>query len=503
MIVLWTKRLMFIVIALILDTAVSAEPTVRAAQGMLTGFAENGRTVFKGIPFARPPVGDLRWRAPVKPIVRDQVAGAFGPQCTQKAVPASQENCLYLNVWTNGLDQKKQPVMVWVHGGGFRGGSGNIDGHALAGEGVVVVSFNYRLGPIGFFAHNELPGALNFGLLDMVAALEWVQTNIEAFGGDPANVTIFGVSAGGQAINLLMACPSANGLFHRAIAQSGYGTWPLPRIRGLKAPWLKNWLGEPVEDAVSVSRALTAELSGTDDMGSLRRLAARDLVNALDGFQLPIVDGVSLPDEPAVVFMQGEQADVPYLTGGNSYEGSVQRGSGITLAEVASGFAYADKAVRAEYIADMAGDEKLGWKRVFGDLRYVLSAHILTDAMSTVSSSAWRYYVDFVPVAYKDEWPGTPHAMETIFLFSGDASPDPEVQALSRRMRGYWTRFAKFGDPNGNPTNRLLNARDLTWPPSTRAVPKWLVFAHEDRIEEKPLGDKLGLLSGHYMRRHL
>ncbi|NKB97087.1 MAG: carboxylesterase family protein [Pseudomonadales bacterium] len=498
-------RLISIVCGLLLGSAIYANPSVKTIQGEVVGFEENGRNVFKGIPFARAPVGNLRWQAPgkletSKPPID---ASSFESQCTQKNVPASEEDCLFLNIWTNGLDQAKRPVMVWVHGGGFRGGSGNIDGHPLAQEDVVVVSFNYRLGPIGFFAHEELEGALNFGLLDMVAALEWVQGNIEVFGGDPTNVTIFGVSAGGQAINLLMASPRARGLFHRAIAQSGYGTWPLPRVSGLKSRWLKNWLGEPVADAVSVSQALTAGLGVSDDLTTLRTLPARDLVNALDGFQLPIVDGISLPDEPAVVFMQGGQADVPYLTGGNSYEGSVQGGSGVTLENVAAGFAYADANVRSLYAADMTQDETLGWRRVFGDMRYVLSAHTLADAMSTVASPTWKYYVDFVPAAQKDDWPGTPHAMETVFLFSGHASPDPEVKALSKRMRGYWSRFAKFGDPNGNSARDSRNTERLVWPSSTAESPKWLVLSHEDRIEGNPLGGKLGLLSGHYIRRHL
>lgn len=483
--------------AVFISALAQAETVVERPQGRIAGFEEQSRFVFKGIPFAAPPVGPLRWQAPRAANAEDISARSMGSACTQTGVATSREDCLYLNVWTNGLDTARRPVMVWVHGGGFRAGSGDIDGHALAAEDVVVVSFNYRLGPLGFFAHPELEGPLNFGLLDMVAALEWVRDNIAGFGGDPDNVTIFGVSAGGQSVNLLMSSPQARGLFHRAISQSGYGTWPLPRIHGLGARWLKGWDGEPVEDAALVGAAVVGALTEQDSLVALRELDASALMSQLKGFYLPIVDGVSLPDEPAVVFMQGKQANVPYLTGGNSFEGSVMTSSGFDLDVIVEGFDYAADAVAAAYAQDGNLHESLASARLAGDLRYVLSAHSMSEAMTTVSSPTWRYLVDFVPDAYQDQWPGTPHGVETQFLFAGQHSSDRALQALSERMKRYWVNFARHGNPNG-PVGS-----EISWPATVPDAPRWLVFGDSDRIDNDPLGTKMLLLTHHYLRRHL
>ena len=468
--------------------------SIATSSGEVEGFEEQDRLVFKGIPYAQAPIESLRWQAPQPPTKSAVRADAFAPNCPQVGVSNTSEDCLYLNIWTNALDGDR-PVMVWVHGGGFRAGSGDIDGHALAQEDVVVVSFNYRLGPLGHFAHESLSGAVNFGLLDMVAALQWVQDNISNFGGDPTNVTIFGVSAGGQAVNLLMSSPLAQGLFHRAIAQSGYGTWPLPRVRGLSSQWLKGWDGQPVPDAHQVSRDIAEKVSSDLSLGALRNVPADEWMQALAGFQLPIVDGVSLPDEPAVVFLAGKQAKVPYLTGGNSYEGSVLGGSGVALKDVKADLAYADDAVRKLYAEDVEASEDQAWQRLFGDMRYVLSAAVMSEAMATVQQPSWLYFTDFVPKAYRGEWLGTPHAVETMFLFAGHLNEDAEVQALAKRMRSYWTNFARFGDPNGEDTN--------LWGPSVPGKTNWLVLGVEDQPDANPLGAKLALLTGHYMRRHL
>ena len=468
--------------------------SVATSSGEVQGLEEDNRLVFKGIPYAQAPVGELRWQAPKSPKKSDVSAESFAPNCPQVGVANTSEDCLYLNVWTNGLEGDR-PVMVWVHGGGFRAGSGDIDGHALAQEDVVVVSFNYRLGPLGHFAHEALNGAANFAILDMVAALDWVQDNISQFGGDPANVTIFGVSAGGQAVNLLMSSPLAHGRFHRAIAQSGYGTWPLPRVRGMSSQWLKGWDGQPVADAHDVSRTVSQKVSNDLSLEALRKVPADEWMQALTGFQLPIVDGVSLPDEPAVVFMAGRQAKVPYMTGGNSYEGSVLGGSGVALEDVKADLSYANDAVMELYADDVEVSEDQAWQRLFGDMRYVLSAAVMSEAMATVQQPSWLYFTDFVPKAYRGEWLGTPHAVETMFLLAGHKNEDPEVQALAQRMRGYWTNFARVGNPNGE--------GDQTWPASVPGKTSWLVLGVEDSPNVNPLGAKLALLTGHYLRRHL
>ncbi len=473
------------------EGALGAGPVVMTSSGELHGVRESGRMVFKGIPYAMPPTGRYRWHAP-RAVKSGLIAATdYGAPCVQPQIVHSSEDCLFLNVWTNGLDDQARPVMVWIHGGGFRAGSGNIDGHAFADRDVVVVSLNYRLGPLGFFAHPELDGTANFGLLDMIAALEWVQSNVAAFGGDADNVTIFGVSAGGQAVNLLMASPLARGLFHRAIAQSGYGTWPLPRRKGAQGRWLKGWGGRPVPKAEEVSRDITRLFSPQNDrLVALRNLDAAKLAGALSGFQLPIVDGISLPDEPAVVFMAGNQAPVPYMTGGNSWEGSIAAYAGASP-ELAEEFSYARKQVEALYAKDPP--ERM-WHRVFGDMRYVLSAHFLGQTMEGAGGVAWTYFVDFVPAAYSEQWPGTPHGAETQFLFSGEDAADPVLQALATRMQDYWVSFARSGDPNGDGRRQ--------WPATQAGAPAWLVFSDQDSVQAAPLGAKLSFLTEHYIRRH-
>ena len=196
-----------------------AAPVSATQAGVFQGVLKNGVYAFRGIPYAEAPVGPRRWQPP-KPSTQDSgIRGAtdFGPVCPQVGTEEPmQEDCLSLNVWTPGLDDGARPVMVWIHGGGFRAGSGNVPGELFATQGVAFVSINYRLGPLGFFAHPALGGkAANFGLLDMVLALEWVRDNIAAFGGDPGKVTIFGLSAGGMAVSLLLASDAAEGLFPR------------------------------------------------------------------------------------------------------------------------------------------------------------------------------------------------------------------------------------------------------------------------------------------------
>src|SRR6202790_2539828 len=265
--------------------------TVSIHQGKLEGDEQNGLFVFKGIPFAAPPVGERRWRAPEKPAswtgVRD--ARRFGPVAHQNRVQLSalsamvidgeqSEDCLTLNVWTPALDGKRRPVMVWIHGGGFTIGAssqGLYDGAVLARRGaVVIVTVNYRLGPLGYIrladvTGGKIPASGNEGMLDQVAALEWVRDNIAEFGGDPGNVTIFGESAGGMSVGTLLAMPSARGLFRRAIAESGAGHHVISSETALNITrYLAKKLGvEPTRDAIAsvpVSQLLQAqvELSG-------------------------------------------------------------------------------------------------------------------------------------------------------------------------------------------------------------------------------------------------
>lgn len=487
----------------------SAEPIVRTTTGRYQATADSdGTLAFKGIRYATAPVGALRWQPPkAAPATREPTrAAAFGPACLQTGAPsagtpATSEDCLFLNVWTSGLErQAKRPVMVWIHGGGFRSGSGNIAGDRLARYGVVVVSINYRLGPLGFFAHPDLPSDIaNFGLLDMVAALQWVKDNARAFGGDPQNVTIFGVSAGGQAVALLMASPQTKGLFHKAIAQSAYATWALPRNRSAAVPAPKGQDLGPIESAEASGQRLVerarrdARLTGQPNSPALRSLDGQALVDAVQGFQLPIVDAATLPDEPAIVFLRGLHARVPLLTGGNSYEGSVMPESGISTEDFSTMLGADFAALQRAYASDFSVDSALGVRRLFGDYRYLLSASTLAHANARVGQDTWLYYVDLAAEQRRPQWPGTPHGYDSALLFDSDTAAPEATRQLGERLRKHWVAFARTGNPTA--------ASGMRWPAIEPDTLRWMVFGNLDVVRDDVLAEKLELMSARYRKR--
>ncbi len=487
----------------------SPAPIVRTTTGRYQATAESdGTLAFKGIRYAIAPVGALRWQPPkAAPATREPTrAAAFGPACLQTGAPsagtpATSEDCLFLNVWTSGLErQAKRPVMVWIHGGGFRSGSGNIAGDRLARYGVVVVSINYRLGPLGFFAHPDLPSDIaNFGLLDMVAALQWVKDNARAFGGDPQNVTIFGVSAGGQAVALLMASPQTKGLFHKAIAQSAYATWALPRNRSAAVPAPKGQDLGPIESAEASGQRLVerarrdARLPGQPNSSALRRLDGQALVDAVQGFQLPIVDAATLPDEPAIVFLRGLHARVPLLTGGNSYEGSVMPESGISTEDFSTMLGADFAALQRAYASDFSVDSALGVRRLFGDYRYLLSASTLAHANARVGQDTWLYYVDLAAEQRRPQWPGTPHGYDSALLFDSDTAAPEATRQLGERLRKHWVAFARTGNPTA--------ASGMRWPAIEPDTLRWMVFGNLDVVRDDVLAEKLELMSARYRKR--
>ena len=480
----------------------AAATVVSTEQGQFRGTEADWGWTFLGLPYARPPLGDLRWLPPQPAKAHEGVraASAYGPACPQpqagqRGLDATSEDCLTLNVWTPGLDGGKRPVMVWIHGGGFRAGSGRIAGEALASRNLVVVSFNYRLGPLGFFSHEALKlREANFGLLDMVLALRWVRANIDRFGGDPGNVTIFGVSAGGMAVSLLMVSPRAEGLFHRGIAQSGYGTWALPRTRHAPQAKVLSMALAPPPSAERIADGLVAKVSDEPATPSnLRGLDGTALANAVEGFHLPLVDGASLPEEPGLLFAQGQQHDVPLITGGNSNEGSVMPASGISVAEFTSYHQEDQAAVERLYAEDYRLSREQGVARMFGDNRYLLAARVAGAGMGHVDSPAWLYYLDFVPAERRGEWLGTPHGYDAAILFAGAQSEDPAERALASRMQGFWVQFARAGDPNGE--------GEPAWPRYDRRTDRWMVLSATDRAETGVISAKLDLLESHYRRR--
>jgi para-nitrobenzyl esterase len=432
--------------------------------------------VYRGIPFAAPPVGDLRWRPP-EPVgpwdgVRD--ASEFGPGCIQELAGSRlpwteefmhqgevSEDCLYLNVWTAAESREEgRPVLVYIHGGGFGEGSGSVslyDGASLARKGLVVVTTNYRLGVLGFLAHPgltaESPHAAsgNYGLLDQVAALEWVQDNAAAFGGDPGNVTIAGQSAGAMSVYLLTASPLAAGLFHRAIVQSGPG--------GLASFGMTDVsLAEALADAESAGRAF-GEAREAESVEALRALPVAELAPRPDGTPArfgPVIDGWFLPADVASVYAAGEQNDVPTLMGFNADEASAFPGYGRStpgaLREMAAGrFGDGDRFVTLYPAVDEAAAGEAS-KTALRDLAAVALSRVARQRARTAETPAWLYYFERgIPWPEHPEY-GAFHSGEVPYVFDNLDRLDRPWEAadleLADAASSYWARFAASGDPN-------------------------------------------------------
>ena len=433
----------------VLAAVPAAAQQVRVESGALDGATADGIASFKGVPYAAPPVGERRWAAPA-PAVRwtaPRDATRFGADCVQNAVPGDvslgapmAEDCLFLNVWTpKPAANAKLPVMVWIHGGGFVAGSGALaptDGTQLAKRGVVVVTFNYRLGRFGFFAHPALEGA-NWGLMDQIVALQWVTRNIAAFGGDPANVTIFGESAGGESVARLMAAPAARGLFAKAIAASGGGRdrWPV------------------LVDAQAKGSAFALK-AGASDLAPLRALPADavrggiTILNKEDAvYSGPVSDGTIVPGHADAVFAAAKQARIPFIAGSNDDElGFVpapflpmvngpllkQFGDGANMVNIA----YGDPGKAARYLA---GDA------IFGE-----PALALASRHARSGAPAWLYRFGYVTEAKREPGKGAGHASDVPFQFGNlPADASAADRAAAAQVMDYWTHFARTGDPNG------------------------------------------------------
>ncbi len=485
------------------SSATSLPGSVETESGLVRGSSEPGVRAFLGIPYAAPPVGPLRWRPP-QPAARWEgvrTAEEFGAACPQTgAAEPMTEDCLTLNIWTPDAVSESPglPVMVWIHGGGFRAGSGSdrvSHGDHLARDGVVLVTLNYRLGSLGFLGHPLLettdePWA-NYGLLDMVAALGWVKRNIAAFGGDPSRVTIFGESAGGMAVHLLMVVPQAEGLFHRAIGMSGYGTWPLPRVRSTASPAAP--VSAPSAEKLAGDIVAQATEGGPVPRSAeeLRQIPAGRVAQAVGALHLPVVDGTVVPDEPGILFARGAQHDVPFMTGGDSFDGAVMSWAGIPTEEFLGSFGDQLDKLRTLYADDFAASDQLGASRLFGDARYVVAGRYLARQMAQVSSPGYLYYFTFVPAAQRSEWPGAPHGSELAMLFGH--VEDADALEVGQTMRAYWTNFARTGDPNG--------AGLLEWPVYGSPTDEWLVIDERPDIQPGVIKDKLDLLEARYLER--
>lgn len=460
-------RLALLALGLWATPAMALGP-VRIEAGRLAGLWEGDVAVYRGVPFAAPPVGDLRWRdpRPVVPWRGVRAATRFAPACPQTGVsmpgespPQTSEDCLYLNVWTPARKGgERLPVIVWIHGGGFANGSTAMPlyaGDRLARRGVVVVSVAYRLGPLGFLAHPELTSegrsSGNYGLMDQVAALRWVRTNIAAFGGDPGNVTIAGQSAGGMSVSILMASPAAKGLFHRAIGQSGGFFEPVQL-----AP---NYLLANAERDGEVYAASV----GARSLAELRRLPAVTLLGGKAGrVSHPVIEPRLLPEPPWDVFAAGRQNDVPVLLGSNADEArSLTDLASVTAADfrqqlearwgrlppaIVAAYPFTTDAEARQARADLERDLRFGWD--------MWAWARLQTATGRQPAFAYRFTraPPFPTESVQAGWRAG-HFAELWYMFDQlDQEPwawAPEDRGLADAMAGYWVNFARTCDPNG------------------------------------------------------
>jgi para-nitrobenzyl esterase len=450
-------RFVPILILLTSTGAFAALPdTIRTTEGQVSGIPGKEPTmrIFKGIPYAAPPTGMNRWRAPQPAAKWDGVrkAETFSPTCATGAAPGkgkastASEDCLYVNVWTGAQSAgEKRPVFVWTYGGGFTGGSGSegrYDGEALANKGLVVVTYNYRLGTFGFFAHPELAkesghnASGNYGMHDMHAALQWVQKNIAAFGGDPGRVTIAGESAGGILVGAMVASPEGKGLFQRAISQSA-------GFMGLSIA--KTRTRAQAEEA-------GAKAAGTNTLAQLRDMSTEQIGQNLRGVQAGlIVDGWMIPEDPAKTFAAGKQIKVDVLLGSNQDEGTFFGGGAGNAEQFKSQAQQRYGDLTADYLKlyPAATNEEAAASNL-ARTRDEVGWHMRTWAQAQVKGGKKAYLFYFTRVA-PGQTRGATHTAELPYMFqnppaTGWADVDHK---LSDQMSTYWVNFVTTGDPNG------------------------------------------------------
>jgi para-nitrobenzyl esterase len=480
-----------------------AQETVSIETGMLQGFSEAGVISFKGIPYAAPPVGELRWRPPqpAAPWTGVRRASEFGSDCMQARFgpppssstspapsaprsptalpePSPSEDCLFLNVWrpANAAPGAKLPVMFWIYGGGFVFGSSALpstSGTQFAKQGVVLVAANYRVGRFGFFAFpslsRERPDELkgNYAYMDQIAALQWVKRNIAAFGGDPNNVTIFGFSAGGVSVHSLLASLLARGLFHKAIVESGGSRDSVLTARPMSRDGIDP--NYPVSaETIGVNFAHSMGIEGTDQAAlvRLRALSAEDVLRgatAQPGASIPsyettpILDGKLVTETAETAYKAHHQPRVPLMLGSNSGDTAGNRIKAITKQQLFARFGQWSAQAKAAYDPDGSTDLATLIAKANDDFGQAEPARFAASAFAANGSPVYLYRFSYVQTAMRERFAGAPHGGEIGFVFgtlgSGGFGPPipPTVQDLeaSRMAQGYWVNFAKTGDPNG------------------------------------------------------
>src|SRR5665647_3392 len=481
---------------------------VKVTEGFVQGTIEDGLSVYKGIPFAAAPVGDLRWRAPQSAAkwkgIKQTVKFAPGPIQGGNPPSGKSEDCLYLNVWTPAKSAKeKVPVLVWIYGGGFGAGATSewpYSGEKLAKKGVVLVSIAYRVGQLGVFSHPELSAenshqaSGNYGLLDMIAGLQWIKANIAAFGGDPNKVTIFGESAGGIAVSMLCASPLAKGLFQGAISESGGSFGPSRQTQTFPGENMKRLKDAEKDGELYVKNA------GVASVAELRKMDADKLPSRGFGGSWPIVDGYVITDDQHKLYEAGKYNDVPILIGYNSDEGA-SFSPGRTPEEYINGIKarygiFADDLIKAYPVGsnsvpktarDLARDAAFGWQ-TWSWAR--LQA-------KTGKSKVYYYYFDQHPENPEGSpraGYGSPHGQEVAYVFQHlDASNPQSTKTdleISDAMATYWTNFAKYSDPNGQGVP--------TWPAFSDTKSQVMYFEQTPHTGPVPSAESVKVLDTYF-----
>ncbi|MFM2482000.1 carboxylesterase/lipase family protein [Celerinatantimonas sp. YJH-8] len=479
-----------------------AAATVQIQSGRIEGTVQNGVESFLGIPYARPPLGNLRWQRALSAKSWSGVKKTiqFGPSCMQAIFKYDRdplpdhysEDCLTINVLRPAHLQPRMPVMVWIHGGGFvNGGSASpvYNGESFAKQGIIFVSFNYRLGRFGFFAHPALSSNMfhgNYGLMDQISALRWVQDNIASFGGDPKNVTLFGESAGGYSIHALLTSHYSRDLFNRVIIQSGGGRLSLTDHN----PWSK-----AIQSGIQFAKNNGITDTSEKGLAQLRQLPAKVLQGDLNlgnmaqeqsTYSGTVIDGKIIAHEPETNYQDRDFSHVPILVGANQYDLGIVTQNYSSREQVLKQFGDLSKQAEQAYAPSLT-PEDLAY-RISMQQMMVEPARFIARQFASAGQPVWEYRFAYVAKTNQDKWLGAFHATEIPYVFNTLPSTygtdlSAQDQAMADLMHQYWVNFAKTGNPNGKGLPR--------WPQYDRQHDQLMMFSAKGAAQSKAQPDPM------------